>query len=430
MRVDRHAQRRRALPHSESDLRDAFFDGRLDEHAWCELKRQLAPSSKGSNLELARDLASLGVDGGSLYIGVDEKAPEGNPLRPQLLAGLRERVDQVARSRVTPALFVECYEIPASGRPGYGYLEVVVPASADAPHQVDGIYYGRSDTGKCRLSDQQVERLMRARDQQRHGAEEGLRALMATDPYPGNTGLHPHLFVYARPGARRTEMFRDVIGADLNWQPLLSLLSGVINDVIRPMYATTQRGSGALLETLILGPRLITGGVTLASWPRGAQHPAGEADHQELRIDEDGDLSFFHARVGWDSEPVNDVTHKVLSVRTIAGTLREFLAVAAAISRGARASGVWDIGIAVTGIHGYRHQESSWPDYGPPSTSRDYIRVERFNMAALEHAPGDVTGQLLGRLVRGLRAATDSDVKVLLADPALDDAADGPGTEN
>jgi hypothetical protein len=40
------------------------------------------------------------------------------------------------------------------------------------------------------------------------------------------------------------------------------------------MYATTQRGSRALLETLILGPRLITGGVTLASWPRGAQHPA------------------------------------------------------------------------------------------------------------------------------------------------------------
>lgn len=310
MRVDRHAQRRRALPHSESDLRDAFFDGRLDEHPWCELKRELAPSSKGSNLELARDLASLGVDGGSLYIGVDEKAPEGDPLRPQLLAGLRERVDQVARSRVTPALFVECYEIPASGRPGYGYLEVVVPASADAPHQVDGIYYGRSDTGKCRLSDQQVERLMRERDQQRHGAEEGLRALMATDPYTSDTRLYPHLFVYARPGARRSEMFCDVIGADLNWQPLVRLLSGVINDVIRPMYATTQRGSGALLETLILGPRLITGGVTLASWPRGAQHPASEADHQELRIDEDGDLSFFHARVGWDSDPVNDVTHK------------------------------------------------------------------------------------------------------------------------
>lgn len=149
MDVDRHAQRRQALPHSEEDLHDAFFDGRLDEHAWCELKRELAPRSKSSNLELARDLASLAVDGGSLYIGVDEKAPDGNPLRPQPLAGLRERVDQVAQSRVTPALFIESYEIPASGQPGHGYLEVVVPASADAPHQVEGTYYGRSDTGSA-----------------------------------------------------------------------------------------------------------------------------------------------------------------------------------------------------------------------------------------------------------------------------------------
>jgi len=250
-----------ALLHDEDDLREAFFDGRLDEHAWCELKRELAPRSKAANLELARDLASLVVDGGSLYIGVDEKAPDGNPLRPQPLAGLRERVDQVAQSRVTPALFVESYEIPASGQPGYGYLEVVVRASADAPHQVEGVYYGRSGTGKCRLSDQQVERLMREREQQRHGVGDGLRALIAADPYQGESRAYPHLFVFARPGVRRSEMWREVIGADQNWQPLLNLFSGVINDVVRPMYATTNRGWAGLLETLIMGPRLITGGV-------------------------------------------------------------------------------------------------------------------------------------------------------------------------
>ena len=85
--MDWHAHRRPALPHDEDDLRDAFFDGRLDEHAWCELKRELPPKSKASNLELARDLASLAVDGGSVYIGVDEDAPEGEPLLPQPLMG-------------------------------------------------------------------------------------------------------------------------------------------------------------------------------------------------------------------------------------------------------------------------------------------------------------------------------------------------------
>jgi len=104
-----------------------------------------------------------------------------SPCCPSLWPGLRERVDRVARSRVTSMLFVESYEIPAVGEPGCGYLEVVVPASAGAAHQVEGTYYGRSDTGKCRLSDQQVERLMREREQQRHGTEDALRALTAAD---------------------------------------------------------------------------------------------------------------------------------------------------------------------------------------------------------------------------------------------------------
>lgn len=428
--VDRHAQRRSALPHSEDDLRDAFFDGRLDEHAWCELKRELPPRSKNSNLELARDLASLAVDGGSLYIGVDEKAPDGNPLRPQPLAGLRDRVDKVAQSRVTPALFVESYEIPASGQPGHGYLEVVMRASADAPHQVEGTYYGRSDTGKCRLSDQQVERLMREREQQRHGVENGLRALIAADPYQGESRAYPHLHVFARPGVRRTEMCRDVIGADQNWQPLRNLLTGVINEVVRPMYTTTHRGQRSVLETLIMGPRLITGGVALASWPRGAQNPVGEQHHQELRIDEDGDLSFYHACVGGDSEPVNGVTRKVLFDHTIVGSVREFIAATVAVSHGADVPGTWHIGIALTGIQGYRHQESSWPDFGPECADDEYVRVERFNLAAMERSPGDVAGKLLGRLLRGLRADADADIKALLTDPAMDQASDSLDDED
>jgi hypothetical protein len=83
-------------------------------------------------------------------------------------------------------------------------------------------------------------------------------------------------------------------------------------------------GLVCLLETLIMGPRLITGGVALASWPRGAQGPADERHHQEFRIDEDGDLSFYRAYAGWDSEPVNGVTRKVLSVHMIVGSVREF----------------------------------------------------------------------------------------------------------
>jgi len=63
------------------------------------------------------------------------------------------------------------------------------PTVNDHSEPVVGVYYGRSGTGKCRLSDQQVERLMREREQQRHGVGDGLRALIAADPYQGVPGI-------------------------------------------------------------------------------------------------------------------------------------------------------------------------------------------------------------------------------------------------
>jgi hypothetical protein len=70
--------------------------------------------------------------------------------------------------------------------------------------------------------------------QQRHGTEDALRALIAADPYQGEPREHPRLFNFVRPGARRTEMFRGVIGADPQSKPLIGLLTDTINDPVRP----------------------------------------------------------------------------------------------------------------------------------------------------------------------------------------------------
>jgi hypothetical protein len=254
-----------------------------------------------------------------------------------------------------------------------------------------------------------------------------LQALIAADPYQRPTRAHPHLLVFARPGVRRTEMCRDVIAAAANFHPLLILLAGVVNGVVSPLYSTTPRAPGSVLKTL-MNPQLITGGVAVTSL--GGQSSADERHRRELRIDEDGDLSFYHACVGWDGDSVNGVPRKVLSAPTIVGSVREFIAVAVAISQRTRVPSSWHIGIAQTGIHGYRHQESTWPDYGPPCTDDEYVRVERFNLAAMERTPGDVADKLLGRLLRGLRADADPAVKALLADPAMDPAADNLDEED
>jgi hypothetical protein len=78
--------------------------GKLDETHWLELKREI-PTTKGSNAELARDLASLAVDGGLLIIGIEEvDLGRVGAIVGTDLAGLAERVDAIARSRVDPPL--------------------------------------------------------------------------------------------------------------------------------------------------------------------------------------------------------------------------------------------------------------------------------------------------------------------------------------
>lgn len=109
-------------PNSEADLRQAIDEGVLTEGHYLEFKQELA-SGSGSNKELARDLASLAVDGGLLIIGVGEDKSTGDLyLTPVPLAGLAERVDQIAHSIPDPPIAVTIRSIP-SGTANHGYLE-------------------------------------------------------------------------------------------------------------------------------------------------------------------------------------------------------------------------------------------------------------------------------------------------------------------
>lgn len=70
------------------DLEHALASGVFAEGHRLEVKREI-PSGRGANLELARDLASLGVDGGTLVVGVAEDKSTGTfTAHPCALAGL------------------------------------------------------------------------------------------------------------------------------------------------------------------------------------------------------------------------------------------------------------------------------------------------------------------------------------------------------
>jgi hypothetical protein len=55
----------RWIPKTEADLKAAIEGGLLEETHYLDLKE--APSNKTDNKELARDLASFAVDGGTLH---------------------------------------------------------------------------------------------------------------------------------------------------------------------------------------------------------------------------------------------------------------------------------------------------------------------------------------------------------------------------
>ena len=62
------------VPETENELKLLLDAGRLRERNAIDLKRELGASAK-VNVELARDLASLGAQGGLLIVGVDEGPP-------------------------------------------------------------------------------------------------------------------------------------------------------------------------------------------------------------------------------------------------------------------------------------------------------------------------------------------------------------------
>jgi hypothetical protein len=142
------------------------------------------------------------------------------------LKGLCERIEQIARMRVDPPLQVTCTPLSSGTDDGSGYVIVRVPASALAPHQVQGIYYGRGDKTKIRLSDAEVARLYRRREEWNQDARELLDRHVAADPF-ADAQAYPHVFFVARPVAGWPEMCRDLAG-DAEWrEQLRALVHGV-----------------------------------------------------------------------------------------------------------------------------------------------------------------------------------------------------------
>ncbi|MGW8375407.1 ATP-binding protein [Streptomyces sp. ODS28] len=403
-------------PKTEGDIRNAVDGGLLSESSRLDAKKELL--TKGDNKELARDLASFAIDSGTLIIGIGEdKEQRRFTLEPQKLDGLAEKIDQVARTIPDPPLSIITEEIPAADTT-LGYVLVHIPANPQAPHMVDGRYYGRNDKTKHVLTDADVARLHARR---RSGEQDALALLaheMGSDPMRG-VGDQAHLFLVAQPLAGQEDMLLDLTSGQ-DWNSRLyhfltrsdtSELSKVLDGAgIAPDLGDATNGSRRAGGAARSSPCLADGRVYKSDGSLAAQ------DAIEVQVFEDGGLRLFQSRLSAAGHSGEQVILDAAPVNL----LRRFLALVTAAADESGYLGSWALAVGATGLRGkVAHSTTNAARFFAQSPMYDqdvYRRATAASWEELTASPGGISRRLIGPLLRTLgceerwmQALTDSE---------------------
>jgi hypothetical protein len=392
-------------PRTEADLSTAAQQGLLEECHYLDVKREI-PAGRGANRELARDLASFAVDGGTLIIGIGE-AKEANSLylAAQPLSGLAERIEMVARTVPDPPLTVLCSPVRSDQDQSLGYLVVRIPPSAIAPHMVEHRYLGRGDKTKLYLSDPEVRRL---HEQRRATEKDGLARLQEQfdrDPIPADARKQAHLFLLAEPSAARPGMLLDLVhGAEVQVR-----LSELARRADGPDIQKILKAAGGFSPPLTWasdfafrsdGAALTYGLASDRSW--AADDGASPEDTVELEVDEDGALRIFMSRLSDNPQSADPARNgqRLLPAGAVIYA-RQFVALTAAAAEHADYLGTWILAAGATGIgslpvHDYLLRGRT----GPRQDASVYRRATTASYTELIKQPGTVTERLIGRMLR------------------------------
>jgi hypothetical protein len=378
---------------SWADVESAAAAGSLDETHWVELKEAVPPTSKPANLELARDLASLGADGGLLIVGIqDANGKAGKVVGTDDLLALRDRIDQVARSTVHPPLAVSSSSIldPSDVSKGRGCLIVSVPASPDAPHMVDKHYWGRGDTGKVRLDDSQVQRYFEARRLRREEAAGKLHEWTRSPSVRENTTDEGRLYVTIAARGGLPDQFTQ----------LLYRGDGALAQAI-------QRAANAVGST-----SYISTPISLATnYYRGKHSEGYTSDLSNASVDEgslviveaqeDGTVNVIQGRVTARA----DSSGRVISIPMVQEVVHQALMLAVDLGAQAGYYGQWNVGISITNMKGAA--DSRRRTFGGVTNAfwreDDYEQITMVTESELTARTGHIVYRLLLPLARTLR---------------------------
>ena len=390
------------VPHDVAEIEDAARSGRLEETPSFDAKREL-PSTPKKNSDVAEDVARMSTDGGVLLYGIAEDEHD-RPTFPQPipLAGAADRIGQIVATSISEVPYIDVREYPCADDPSKGYLLVIVPQSARAPHQVtvggDLRYYGRAAKGNRRLTEGEVARLYLQRQEWTKSLTALLEECIAAAPLPPveDTG---YLHVFAQP-----------VVPD---QSILGRAFAALGDRSRVQQALLQRAAEVRVGNGF-SPTLREGHY----WERrGADEwrltNRSDADRQgkrgamsliEFCVNIDGRARLFSSR-GTDFA-VGQPERPYILEAVVAGEVAEFFAVSGMLYEAASYFGALNVGVALTNIAGaqsYMRSQNYMGDdfaYSAPTFTRTRPLTSARELAGDGYQA--VTRDLLGHLLDAL----------------------------
>lgn len=388
-------------PSTTQEIEEAVHAGTLAEGPQFDAKAQL-PSK---NEELAKDVAAMTVDGGTLLYGVGEDS-NGHltVLSPIDLKGTPEKIDQVVQTSIAPAPSVIVRVYPTAGDPSQGYVVVHVPPSPLAPHQLtvggDGRFYGRGATGNRRLTEGEIARLYERRQRWDRDRDALLEDEFNIDPPEEYAFLH----AFVRPVAA----LEPLLEVAANGNELAHLQQTL--DAFRSQSRAANRFSPTLADATIWHRRGATGWIASSS-------PEAERDRDfqyiaHIEIDVDGASHLFLGRAGEVLSRANVVPSPppmlYLFRDGIVDTAADFFLLTSMIWRPSGYSGPIDVGLALRGVANGVPYELQHAFRRATFTEDEFRNTARVSVADLD-PPDRLAEKLLRRFLEATgRAVSDA----------------------
>ena len=368
-------------PTTYDELGVAESDGRLVESASLELKSTI------NNAKLARSLASLAINGGTLLIGVNDDGSSA----PIELDGWTEKIAQVGWARVTPGLSPRAWTLPNPANPSHGVVVVAVDASPQAPHMADDRYPARLGTTTGYLSDPDVERLMERRQLATRDASAELAGYRDRDPDPD--GPTAHAFIVAVPRLAEPDLLNT---AQQSW-----LMNELIIPVAGDARITSAWAPSVGSEISTYARRIDGAAFTCGLSADRTPDTADRARAAELEINDNGILRLYSARA---SDVAVSQDWNLLLPAVCVGLTMQVLLVAARVKAVTGYLGPWACGVAFTNLE---DKPAHWPRAGSRVEATfpggEYTKLTTATAGELEQ-PERIGWRLLGGFLRALGA--------------------------